>query len=64
MELQEILNEIMDSYGRWSSIVLFERIGMLAEKVVEENGVFAQGGEDGGAEIKVPFTLDTHPLFS
>lgn len=64
MELQEILNEIMDSYGSWSSLVLFERIGMLAEKVVEKNGVFAQGREDGGAEIKVPFTPDTHPMLS
>ena len=64
MELQEVLNEIIDSYGSWSSLVLFERIGTLAEKVVEANCVFAKVTEDGGVVVKVPFTLDTHPLFS
>lgn len=60
MELQEILNEIMDSYGSWPSLVLFERIGTLAEKVVEANGVSAKVMEDVGVVVKVPFTLDTH----
>ena len=50
----------MDSYGSWPSLVLFERIGTLAEKVVEANGVSAKVMEDVGVVVKVPFTLDTH----
>lgn len=64
MELQEVLNEIMDSYGSWSSLVLFERIGTLVEKVVEANGVSARVTEDAEVVVEVPFTLDTLPPFS
>ena len=64
MELQEMLNEIMDSYGSWSSLVLFERIGTLVEKVVEANGVSARVTEDAEVVVEVPFTLDTLPPFS
>jgi hypothetical protein len=59
--LNTLCNSLMDDYGRWKDLSLFESLGDLADELVAEGGVILSRLDDGSLYVDIPFTLETIP---
>lgn len=61
LRLDLMCAELTETWARWKSHEDFEVIGDLAERLVEDGGVFVTRQADGGVYVNIPFTGDTMP---
>jgi len=59
--LTDICRDIYETFGRWDDQSLFERIGDLADELIELGGVHVEDRPGGEIYVDIPFTAQTMP---
>ena len=59
--LNQLCQDIADSYGTWTDQEPFEALGSLAEAIVAENGVIVTRRGENDLWVDIPFSSETMP---